>query len=170
MRGPYHLAPPRAYSRQSMHDSHTNLAQHGETHHPHPPAPTSPDRSPHDTNMGSSLRPGRRGDEVMTGNHRPSYSPDIRTGNPGGPLRGQSPESAYPSQTQIWAELRQMSLQISSLVEAETRHTQALNHIIRRLDTIEKRLDALESALAEADGNHAKKASGGSRGSYGFII
>ena len=158
LRGPYRLVPPRTYSRQSTHDPRTNLAQHGGTYRPYPSMLTFQDRSPYDASTGSSTRSGRRGDEVIMGNSRPLYSPDIRTGNLGGPPHDQSPESASPSQAQIWAELRHMSFQISSLAEAVT-------CVFGCLDTIETRLDALESALADADGSHTKKASGSLRGS-----
>ena len=97
----------------------------------------------------------------MTGGQQPSYSPNVRTGRLG-PFQDQSPELAYPSQTQIWAELRRISSQISSLVEAEMRCTQVFEQC---LDTIETRLNALETTLADADGSRAKKVGGVSRGS-----
>jgi len=152
----YQLVPPRPYL--SVQDPHTNLAQYEGTHHPYSHMLTSWDGSPYNASTGSSLQSGQRGDRVMMGTSDPS---NVGTECPEGSVHDQSPEMAYPSQTQLWAELRHISIRITNLVEAETQRTQVID---RRLDTIETRLNALESALMDADVSCAKKA-GGMRGS-----
>jgi hypothetical protein len=153
-RGPYQLAPPRSYPYQSNQDPRTIATQHGGTHHvyPYSPAQTYGDRSPYNPSTGSSAQSGRRDDEAATRNHGPSYSPNIRTGYPADQFGEEVPEFEYPSESQIWAELRRLSARIASLEEAVTRYNQAIDHINELLDAIKKRLDALEAA-------HAKKAS-----------
>ena len=161
-RGGYQLALPRHYLQQSIQDSRANnVTQHGATHYPYPPALTPRDVSPYSVGMGSSSRPNRLVDGAMMGNRQPLYLPNVQAGHPRGPFHDQSPESAYPSQTEIWAELREMSVQIANLVEAEKQRTRVID---ARLDTMETRLNAFESALADADGSRAKKAGGGLRG------
>lgn len=164
-RGPSQLAPTRSYPYQSNQDPRTNITQHGGTHyaHPYPPAQTYRDRSPYNPSTGSSARSGRRDNinEAATGNHRPLYSLNVRTGlgYPADRFGEEDPESAYASQPEIWAELRRMSAQMArNFEEAETRHTQDIDRINERLDTITRRLDTIE---ADGDRTHAKKVASG---------
>jgi len=156
-RGPNQLALPRTYAHHANQDPRTNLPQHGGAHHVYPPSQTYRDGSPHNPSMGSTIRSARRDDELMVGNHRPSYLPNVRRGYPADQVGEQD---AYPSQSQIWAELRRMSAQIATLEEAETRRTQPTDCVKDRLDSIEKRLSGLE---ADGDGPRAKRANGASR-------
>src|SRR6266850_447961 len=152
----YQLVPPRPYL--SVQDPRTNLTQHGGTHHPYSHTLTSWDGLPYNASTGSSSQSGQQDDGVMMGTSDPS---NIGTEHPGGSVHDQSSETAYPSQTQLWAKLRHISIRITNLVEAETQHTQVIDW---HLYTIETHLNTLKSTLVDADISHAKKA-GGMRGS-----
>lgn len=97
---------------------------------------------------------------MSLGGHRPHSPP--RPGRLGAPFYPQGLDPIHASISQIAAELKQVSARVTQLEEAQAEHTKIIEQIHVRLDTLETRLNALESGAA--GGVQDKKSGGSSRG------
>jgi len=114
------------------------------------------DESPHTQDDDPFLWPNER---VSMGSHQRSLSPQLRTGRQGAPFYPQGPDSAVIGQ--FASDLKMLSAQIKTVMEADERHTKTMEVILSEFEMMKTRLSALEDRCI--DGVQERKSGGSSQ-------
>jgi hypothetical protein len=146
----------RPYSRQSQQYSRVSPTQYRGTHHPCQPTWGPWDESPHAQDSDPFLWSSGRTDGVSQGGYR--------TGRLGAPFHPQGLDPTHASLGEIVSKSKWISSQVISLARADDGHTESIQQILKRLETIETHLSALEEGAANVSGIRERKRGGTLRG------
>ena len=128
----------------SLYSSCISPTQHRGPYHPYQPTPGHWDES-YSQDSDQFLWANRQNDGASQGSYQPLHLPQPQIGRLGPPFHPQGHDLMHAFMAQITSELKQVSAQVTKLVEANEEHTKKTEDILGQLGAMDTWITALEA-------------------------